>query len=411
MKPILFNQVFAATLLSTALVLAGCNDDNDNNSNTQPQPTGVVKSTKTFANGTTGATTSLSETISYTMPKINGGVTTATAVVLIPKGTAPADGWPIIAWGHGTTGVADQCAPSIPERNLAGYAPLLATLVNAGYAVVAPDYEGLGSAGIHPFLNADSEGRSILYAVKAAKDKYNLSNRWMVAGHSQGGHAAIAAAERASTIGLDFKGAVAFAPASNLDSIILGGYNAIGEAFKNANPAVGVGTATTILPGLQAFSALTVAGIRESHPDFNYSPIFTANRSAQIAKSAEQNCLETLSQDFNTDINAFYSETANSKTLYPGLDVKFKENANVSEFLEAARIAKFNINQPLLILQGQKDATVPVQITQLLQSQLSSKIPADKLKVVYNPTSTHTSIVSDEAPQMLNFIAQNLPAR
>lgn len=410
MKPQYFNQVFAVTALSVALLISGCNDDNDNSIG-QAQPVGVVTSAKEYANATTTPFTQTSETISYSMPKVNGGTTTATAVVLIPKGTAPAGGWPVIAWGHGTTGVADQCAPSNPGANLAGYAPLLAEIVKAGYAVVAPDYEGLGSAGIHPFLNADSEGRSVIYAVKAARDKYSLSSRWMAAGHSQGGHAAIAAAERASVIGLDFKGTVAFAPASNLDSIILGGYNAIGQAFNNPNPVVGVTTAKTVLPGLQAFSALTVAGIRESHANFNYMPIFTSSRSAQIAQTAEQNCLDVLGQSFAADINTFYNDQANSKTIYPGLDVNFKNDANIKEFLEASRIAKAPISQPLLILQGQLDTTVPAQITQLLQSQLSGQITADKLSVVYNPTADHTSIVNLEAPRMLQFIGQNMPVR
>src|SRR5688572_28267088 len=36
--------------------------------------------------------------------------------VYVPKGTAPAGGWPVIAWAHGTTGTADVCAPSWMPR-------------------------------------------------------------------------------------------------------------------------------------------------------------------------------------------------------------------------------------------------------------------------------------------------------
>ncbi len=43
---------------------------------------------------------------------INGSETQATALVFTPKRAVPAKGWPIVAWAHGTTGVADQCAPS-----------------------------------------------------------------------------------------------------------------------------------------------------------------------------------------------------------------------------------------------------------------------------------------------------------
>ena len=37
----------------------------------------------------------------------------ATAAVLIPPGKTPSGGWPVIAWAHGTSGVARQCAPSL----------------------------------------------------------------------------------------------------------------------------------------------------------------------------------------------------------------------------------------------------------------------------------------------------------
>lgn len=36
----------------------------------------------------------------------------ATSLVFTPNTPAPAGGWPIVVWAHGTTGVADACAPS-----------------------------------------------------------------------------------------------------------------------------------------------------------------------------------------------------------------------------------------------------------------------------------------------------------
>ena len=36
--------------------------------------------------------------------------------IYFPNGTAPAGGWPVIAWAHGTTGTADVCAPSWMPR-------------------------------------------------------------------------------------------------------------------------------------------------------------------------------------------------------------------------------------------------------------------------------------------------------
>ena len=77
--------------------------------------------------------------------------------VSVPKGRAPKGGWPVISWGHGTTGIADACAPSRdsasnPAHGLIDYAyPLLQRWLKAGYAVVRTDYQGLGTPGAHPY--------------------------------------------------------------------------------------------------------------------------------------------------------------------------------------------------------------------------------------------------------------------
>ena len=79
--------------------------------------------------------------------------------------------------------------------------PLLQRWLKAGYAVVRTDYEGLGTPGVHQYLVGKSEGRSVLDAVRAARAlEPRCRKRFVIAGHSQGGHAALfAAARRRST--------------------------------------------------------------------------------------------------------------------------------------------------------------------------------------------------------------------
>src|SRR4051812_23881884 len=116
-------------------------------------------------------------------------------LVALPKGKAPKSGWPVITWAHGTTGMADQCAPTIAGQ---GDPALLNTWVKKGYAVVATDYDGLGTPGVHPYLNGNSEGHSILDVVRAARKLYPaLGKRVVISGHSQGGQAALWAASLA----------------------------------------------------------------------------------------------------------------------------------------------------------------------------------------------------------------------
>jgi hypothetical protein len=51
--------------------------------------------------------------ILYHSRALNSDDIAASGVVLIPAGTAPPGGWPVIAWAHGTSGVARMCAPSL----------------------------------------------------------------------------------------------------------------------------------------------------------------------------------------------------------------------------------------------------------------------------------------------------------
>ena len=112
----------------------------------------------------------------------------------LPKGMKPEGGWPLIAWAHGTTGVADICAPSWQARSYRDVRYLNAWL-DQGYAVVATDYQGLGTPGPHPYLAVRPEAYSVLDSVRAVLKAFpEVANQIVVVGQSQGGGAAFATA-------------------------------------------------------------------------------------------------------------------------------------------------------------------------------------------------------------------------
>lgn len=126
----------------------------------------------------------------------HAGIVPVSGTLYTPKGTPPAGGWPIIAWAHGTLGVADSCAPSWTT-----HIPRDATYINQwlkqGFAVVATDYQGLGGPGPHPYLIWEAEGRSVLDAVRAALHAYPklLANNLIITGQSQGSGASLGASQ------------------------------------------------------------------------------------------------------------------------------------------------------------------------------------------------------------------------
>ena len=131
---------------------------------------------------------------------IDGKTTVAVSgAIYFPKGPVPAGGWPVVAWAHGTTGVADVCAPSWMPRGKRDTDYLNAWLAQ-GYAVVASDYQGLGTPGGHPWLSVRPEGWSVLDSVRSALTAFpELANAVVIVGQSQGSHAALSAAGLATT--------------------------------------------------------------------------------------------------------------------------------------------------------------------------------------------------------------------
>ncbi len=138
----------------------------------------------------------LAKRILYTSMDLRwrAGIVPVSGTFYLPKGEAPTGGWPLVAWAHGTLGVADSCAPS-----WAGHKPRDATYINrwleSGFAVVATDYQGLGGPGPHAYLIWEAEGRSVLDGIRAALGVYRdkLASKVFVTGQSQGSGAALGA--------------------------------------------------------------------------------------------------------------------------------------------------------------------------------------------------------------------------
>lgn len=157
--------------------------------------------------------------IAYWTRNAAGRMERVTGMVVAPREAAPPSPRGIIAWAHGTSGVAEKCAVS---TNPAFWdaTPGLTEMVRRGYVVVAPDYPGLGSPGPHPYLVGIDTADSVLDAVRAARaiPGAHAGSRFAVWGESQGGHAALWTAVRRARYApeLTLVGTAAAAPPTEL---------------------------------------------------------------------------------------------------------------------------------------------------------------------------------------------------
>ena len=403
-----FKKTCLTVMCSMTLFLTACHDDDDNSS-FQPQE-------KVFLGQKAYSTDILAEAFNiqvmrYNMPNVRGERVEATAMVLYPNTPQPKDGWRVVVWEHGTVGSGDSCAPTNNLLN-SNFKVLARSLLTQGYVIVAPDYEGLGTQGIHPYLNLDSAAQSAIYAVKAFKQQQGsrFNGAWVSVGQSQGGHASLATAEFADRDS-DYKAAVAAAPASSLGRII-------GEIAPQALKAmVDAGQderAKAVYAELLAYAAYVGVGIKAYEPAFNYRNIFS-ERAGIVAEKAEGTtgenglCLQPLITEYINDIN-LYLNTNPGKTVidYPGLVANFQDNSSVKKFLLENQPATEKINVPVMIIQGTADTAVPYIITDALQQNLANMGTAVTFVPVLNATHTEAIVKSNDL--LVSFIETHMPA-
>jgi pimeloyl-ACP methyl ester carboxylesterase len=294
----------------------------------------------------------------------NGKPTAVSGVVFTPKGHAPKHGWKLISWAHGTTGIADICAPS--RALAASYVyPQFNDWLKRGYAVAQTDYQGLGTPGIHLYLIGHAEGASVDDMALAARVvDPAISRRWAIAGHSQGGQAALFAAAEAKrdAPSMKFLGVVAFAPASHIST-----------EFKAAAALTAPGGELTALGGLILDSSAA------SSKAVDLKALLTS-RAFALVPDTNRECLGPLGQPNS------WGGLAPDQILQPGADT-----TALFHVLDAMNPA-LKISAPVLIVQGEADTTVFPTFTDQLDTELVGK--GDHVRYVKLPGVSHGGVVA-----------------
>jgi fermentation-respiration switch protein FrsA (DUF1100 family) len=276
--------------------------------------------------------------VMYLSQSISGEAIAVTGLVALPDGAGTDR--VVLAWAHGTTGIADACAPS--KAGLGVLSGPLDLFLARGWIVAATDYEGLGTPSRHPYIVGVSEGRGVLDAVRAAAQlpESNAGTRTLLWGHSQGGHAAMFAAELAPTWTPEREvlGTVAGAPPSHLPDVL--------RSLMSGN--------------YRGYVVLAAAGLHAAFPQARLDQVLTA-KGLELLPVVDRAC----SDDVN---DAFHA--------VPVSDVLKTDPSSVEPWrtiLRENEPGQVVTPAPLLLIHGEKDEQIPLDTSRRLFDELCAK--------------------------------------
>ena len=305
-----------------------------------------------------------------------------TGVVIVPAGRAPVGSRDIVAWAHGTSGIADACAPSINSW-LFGSIAGLSDLLKRGYIVTATDYQGLGGPGPHPYLVGPSAAHSVLDAVRAARaiPDASASSRFAVWGESQGGHAALWTAQLAASYApeLQLVAAAAAAPPVDLAANLTGNTNAVVRALSTAYAAA------------------------------SWSSVYDVPLST-IARPVGQDLIRRLAKNCVT-LDGFKLQTkiGLARLTYQLRGVNLNASPRWAELMRVNSVVPRKLGVPLLIAQGSADVIVAPPVTRQFVEQLCRA--GQPLRFVEIAGGDHVTIAKRTAATTIDWIGDRFAGK
>lgn len=305
-----------------------------------------VEPATNLTNYTVPASLSMSR-ILYTTTDVHGAVLPASAYILWPCNTLPngdIHGYPVVAWAHGTSGTHEPCAPS-NYRSLQYHFMVPYLLATQGHVVVAADYAGLGVGHLpngtrirHPWATSPAQANDVAWAVVAARAAFPehlaRDGPFVTMGHSEGGRAAWAFAERQAVSPVPgYMGTVVFAPPPD----------AIAQIEQALQDPTARWSADT-----QLLQPLTIDAITAVYPSYNWKGL--TNVTSQVFNEVyepSQGCLPTES--------VLFGSIPLTELASPG----WTQDPDVRRWRNLTQVGRKNFAGPLLLLAGVSDSIIP----------------------------------------------------
>jgi pimeloyl-ACP methyl ester carboxylesterase len=172
----------------------------------------------------------------YWSRDVDGTPAEVEASLFVPVSRFPVKA-PVLAFGSGTTGLGDECAPSLeqPEiRRWGYYRANMLSYASEGILTIFPDYLGFNDSDIpQRYFSKAAEGHLMLDSLRAARavvastesrrrTTVQPSHANVTAGYSQGGHAALAAADMIGEYApeLHLAGAIGFGSTNSVETLM-----------------------------------------------------------------------------------------------------------------------------------------------------------------------------------------------
>ncbi|QYG94116.1 hypothetical protein HC251_17830 [Iamia sp. SCSIO 61187] len=315
-----------------------------------------------------------------------GGSIAVSGALLVPTGVpAPAGGRPVVAVPHGTVGISDGCAPSVSVQSDGSIVyDDVSALLAGGAIVVATDYAGLGTPGVHPYLDGISAGRAVLDSIRAAR-AFGGTGPAAVSGMSQGGHATLYAGS---------EHAAGYAPDVDLRGIAPVAAPTLLSAIYAARDA---------LPSARAYLGIGLTGIVAARPDLDRTQLLTPEGEAAYEDFA--------ARDSDPDRCAY--------SAFDGGDIEDFVAADPltlpawRDALVANEPGSDPIDVPVLMVASEGDGTVARFLTETICAGLTDL--GTDLRVWMYDDEGHVEVSDESAPDratwLLGVLAGAPPAR
>jgi Secretory lipase len=306
-------------------------------------------------------------------------------LVVAPDREPPPGGFPVIAYAHGTTGLADACAPSrrahpldaATDQDAAADLPV-PPFWDAGYVVAATDYEGLGTPGRHPYLVGGSEARGVLDSIRAAWaiPEANAGADAAIVGISQGGHAALFSGELADAYAPDagVKGVVALAPGAELAQAAM--------LLMSDETVVGFGVAIG-------------AGFAAAYPELRLEDVLTPSALERL-DVLDTGCIDDILEAYAGPAGETLRLEALARPPWPAL-------------LDENTPGRVPTSVPIFVGQGEADPLVVPELTDALVTRLCAI--GDEVTYRRYPGESHSGVVEASQDDVLGWIGDVVAGR